>query len=216
MIALIDGDSIAFMLGWHYREHRNIDEMHKAVDLFLENIFIMTGADMYYGALAGNEQSFRHDVYKVKPYKGNRKELDDHMVFWRPIVAGYLHGHYKFDCQSGLEADDLVYTASMALKAEGYDVMICSPDKDLKQIPGEHFDYRTSESCIIDIHQSYYNFFTLMLKGDDSDNISGKMVCLYLSNSVKPDHLVEGNTEPSSYIREGVETISLVGEYSYN
>ena len=173
MIAIIDGDSIPFMLGWVHKEHQNIDEMEKSVDTFLENLFLLTGADMYYGALAGNEQSFRHDVYKAKSYKANRADLQDHMIFWRPIVAGYLHGKWKFDCQSGLEADDLVNTAALSVKSQRHEFTVCGVDKDLKQIPGMHFDYRKNEFCTVDEHQATYNFFRMMLEGDTVDNIMG-------------------------------------------
>lgn len=177
MISLIDGDSISFMLGWVHREHQDKDLMYQSIDAFLENIFILTGADMYYGALAGDRPCFRYDIYKVKPYKGTRTELQDHMVFWKPIIVQYLKDQWKFDyCTSvvtPLEADDLVYTAALSLKAEGIDHCICSPDKDLKQITGTHFDYRTNEFCTVQEYQSHYNFFRLMIEGDTVDNIAG-------------------------------------------
>lgn len=177
MISLIDGDSLAFILGWVHKEHQNVDEMYKSIDAFLENIFIMTGADMYYGALASDILCFRYKVYKVKPYKGTRPELPEHMKFWKPIVVEYLKNQWKFDfCTSvvtPLEADDLVYTAALSLKAEGIEHCICSPDKDLKQITGTHYDYRTNEFCIVQGYQTHYNFFRLMIEGDTTDNIAG-------------------------------------------
>lgn len=173
MIAIVDCDSISFMLGWHHRDHRDIPTMHQAVDKFLEDLFILTGADMYYMALAGNTPCFRYDTYKVKPYKGSRKELDEHMQFWRPIVVDYLKNQYKADSHDGLEADDLVYTAAMALKKYSHDIIICSPDKDLRQIAGLHHDYRTGETFMVDEYQTHYNFFKLMLEGDTVDGIAG-------------------------------------------
>lgn len=199
MISIIDGDSIGFMLGWVHKEHQNIDEMHQSIDTFLENMFILTGSDMYYGALAGNERSFRHDTYKAKSYKGNRSEIQEHMVFWRPIVAGYLRGKWNFDCQSGLEADDLVNTAALSAKSQGQEFTVCGVDKDLKQIPGIHFNYRSNEFCIVDEHQAQYNFFRMMLEGDTVDNILGVpgLGPVKAEKYLKP--LLESQAERTSY-----------------
>lgn len=172
MIALIDGDSIAYILGHVHRDHQFVDQMHSSIDSFLDNIFRQTGANMYYGALASEQPCFRYDLYKVKPYKGNRPELSEYMAFWKPIVMGYLKNRWNFDYADGLEADDLINTAACSINAE-CEVVICSVDKDLKQIAGLHFNYRTNEFSKVDGKQAAYNFFTLMLMGDDTDNVAG-------------------------------------------
>lgn len=201
MIALIDGDSIAFILGWAHREHQNKEEMYKSIDEFLENLFIMTGATMYYGALASDVPCFRYDVYKVKPYKGNRPELKEHMEFWRPVVTSYLKDKWKFDSCAPMEADDLIYTAHQELHVSdpAMDYVICSPDKDLKQIPGMHYDYRTNEFCIIDSHQARYQTYRLMLEGDDSDNIAGIPGFGPKKAEAKLKLLLETNGLPEAY-----------------
>lgn len=192
MIALIDGDSIPFMLGWHHKDHQDIPTMHQAVDKFLEDMFILTGADLYYGAIGTNHKCFRYDVYKVKPYKGTRSEVQEHMEFWRPIVKEYLIKEWKFDEAyfsswysdrqvydnwDILEADDLICTVHKELVKTSIDGdwIICSPDKDLKQLSGLHYTYGKSEAaiCHVDVFQADYNFFTLMLEGDEVDNIAG-------------------------------------------
>lgn len=183
MIALIDGDSISYILGWHHREHQNKEEVYNAIDQFLDDIFIQTGATMYFGALAGNTPCFRYDRYKVRKYKGNRPiEVQEHMKFWKPVITDYLAGKWKF-VSAGfahtpggvctLEADDVINTAVLSAKLQGLGFTICSPDKDLKQLSGFHFDYRKGEICFVDTYQSYYNYFKLMLEGDDADNIAG-------------------------------------------
>lgn len=183
MIALVDGDSISYILGWHHREHQNVEEMHLAIDTFLENIFLMTGADMYFGALAGNTKCFRYDRYRVKEYKGNRPtEVQEHMKFWKPVIMDYLTEKWKFT-NAGfvrttwglvtIEADDTINTAALFLQKQNLEFIICSPDKDLKQIPGRHYDYKTSIFCDVTEPQSHYNFFRLMLEGDDADAIAG-------------------------------------------
>lgn len=175
MIALIDGDSMIFILGYVHREHHNVQEMYQSIDAFLENLFIQTGADMYYGAIAGSHKCNRYEIYKVKPYKGERPELNDYMQFWRPVVDQYLQEKWKFEpAHKGYEADDLIFGVHCDCVANGIEEMIvCSPDKDLRTIAGIHFDYQKNEFTTVDEHQARYNFFTLMLAGDEVDNIAG-------------------------------------------
>jgi hypothetical protein len=109
------------------------------------------------------------------PYKGNRPEQQDYMNFWRPAVSHYLYNKWRFDiAHQGYEADDLIFGVHCDCVANGMEeLVVCSPDKDLRTIPGMHYDYRKNEFATIDEHQARYNFFMLMLAGDDSDNIAG-------------------------------------------
>lgn len=205
MIALIDGDSMIFMLGWVHKEHQNVNEMYQSVDTFLENLFIMTGADQYYGAIAGPHKCFRHNLYKVKSYKGNRPEQTDYMNFWRPIVSRYLIEKWRFDlCTKppleAYEADDLIFTAwqNIAFNVD-LECIICSPDKDLRTIVGKHYDYRKNEFCQIDSHQATYNLFKLMIEGDDTDNIAGIPGQGPKKVKEKLDPLLEAKAPVSSY-----------------
>lgn len=147
MIALIDGDSMIFMLGYVHREHQDVNEMYKSVDIFLENLFIQTRADQYYGAIAGPGKCFRYEVYKVKPYKGNRPDQTDYMNFWRPVVTRHLINNWNFDFCNGegalnYEADDLIFTAWNNVRlGTNLECIVCSPDKDLRTIVGMHFEY---------------------------------------------------------------------------
>lgn len=192
-----------FMLGYFHREHQNKEEMFNSIDTFLENIFIRTGSDQYYGAIAGPNKCFRYDRYKVKPYKGNRAEQAPYMDFWRPICTEYLVNtdNWSFDQPSHTyEADDLIGTAAVNLTIHNIDFTVCSPDKDLRTIVGFHYDYRKDEFCKIDEHHSSYNFFKLMIEGDDTDNIAG--IPGYGPKKVKEklDPLLETKAPLSSYV----------------
>lgn len=173
MIALIDGDSIAYILGWTHKESQDVLGMHAAIDSFVGDIFTMTGATHYFGALASDDiRYFRYEVYKAKPYKGGRVD-DPHMVFWKPVVKAYLKEKWKFIDSGVLEADDLIGLAAKNCRTEGVDFVICSPDKDLRQIQGMHYDYRTQNFVSVSYNDCLLNLFTLMIEGDKTDNIMG-------------------------------------------
>lgn len=113
---------------------------------------------------------------------------------WVSIVRQELlqMGGFIFDDQ--FEADDLIKDRSVELGSDNY--VICSIDKDLKQIEGIHFDYyrpilkdaigqpvidengfRKVAPCrgleVITKHQANLFFWQQMLQGDSGDNITG-------------------------------------------
>jgi DNA polymerase-1 len=106
--------------------------------------------------------NFRKLVYV--DYKGHRN---------RKKPCGYkrvihkLHEDYKVIIMPTLEADDAmgIYATS------NDDCVICSPDKDMKQIPGQLFDMK--ESFTIDEISGWQWFLIQTLAGDQTDGYAG-------------------------------------------
>jgi 5'-3' exonuclease len=65
------------------------------------------------------------------------------------------------------EVDD-----ELAIQAQPNSV-ICSIDKDLRQIPGEHYNPVKDEFEVVDSEQAALTLYTSMLVGDSSDNLRG-------------------------------------------
>jgi len=194
---IIDMDSIAYMIGWHHREHREKELVEQAIDSWFSEFLTLTDATDYLGVLgAPASHCFRYDTYKFKPYKGNRigkedTEETEWIRFWEPIIKWHLITAHKFlFAPAHLETDDIVAAVGLHLLYEkGQAPIICSPDKDLKQIPGFHLNYKPSrkkdEEAItgllpqelkverITATQAHYNWCMQMLCGDTADNIAG-------------------------------------------
>jgi 5'-3' exonuclease len=97
-------------------------------------------------------------------------------------LIDYLEGSYASD---EYEADDLIYYNSQLLEVEDY--IICSIDKDLRQIEGLHYDYyqlkkQDEEGNEYKVRKGFQYvtkessenlIFEMMLTGDVSDNIKG-------------------------------------------
>jgi len=106
--------------------------------------------------------NFRKQV--APDYKGHRN---------RKKPCGYkrvihqLHTEYKVITMPTLEADDAmgVYATS------NDDCVICSPDKDMKQIPGQLFDM--NETFTITELDGWRWFLIQTLSGDQTDGYSG-------------------------------------------
>jgi hypothetical protein len=61
-----------------------------------------------------------------------------------------------------------VYTLALDLQSKA---LICSIDKDLKQIPGLHYNYNKEEYSEVSEEEAVYNLALQTLIGDNGDNI---------------------------------------------
>lgn len=116
-------------------------------------------------------------------YKANRKKNK-----WVSMVRKELVAMDGFIFNEKWEADDLIKDRAVEIGDGRY--LICSIDKDLKQIDGLHFDYYRPRSnelnekgfrkvlpCrgleIVSPEQAHKFFWKQMLMGDSGDNIKG-------------------------------------------
>lgn len=170
-IALIDGDPMFYIIGHHLLK----DVPDNQTDYILEKFHslvhhITTSAECTHAMIAySDEQCFRDTVYTLAPYKGHRGEKPFHIQ----LVKGLLteDSTYESFIIPMWEADDILsYRAS---KMNIQDYVICSPDKDLRQIAGKHFDYNKTLLLEVEQEQAYKNRAMQLLTGDSVDNILG-------------------------------------------
>lgn len=142
--------------------------------------------------------SFRKDVATLRPYKGQR--LNVKPVHYEAIRE-YLVKHWLAYISSEFEADDCVAMDSKAYPR----AVICSIDKDLNQLPGTHWNWRTKELYEVTEAEGLRNFYRQMLTGDAVDNIPG-LYKLYGKKCTKKilDPL------------EGIETLGGLWQYVKN
>lgn len=191
-IALIDADSFIYLIGWNFRDKEDDDPIMDsweeripriiaAVDQQVIQVLQATQATHYIGALGHPEvKCFRQDVAKFKEYKGNRKEEPEIFKRVKPIIKGHLFNHWKFIAVAGLEADDVVSLAGHRYidwngdhPEDTAEFTICSPDKDLRQIPGKFYDYKKLDYAEVDEIQATWLFWYQMIVGDSGDGVAG-------------------------------------------
>lgn len=199
MIALIDGDVLLhkacnicehniytdLVTDLAYRRQRDVPEGHEyqkdryvgslvdtteAFKSLLVSIRDNSEAESYIVYLSPS-RTFRHDLAVTKPYKGSRKgvskpthfaALKDHVVEnYSPVLCDYV------------EADDGMGIAQCHLNGQGVDTIICTIDKDLLMIPGNHYNLTSKESRSITLGEGYTLFYRQMLTGDSVDDIVG-------------------------------------------
>lgn len=149
----------------------------------LQEIQSATGTEELRFFLSG-DNNFRYDIATVKPYKGNRKQpkpfhWKNMRVYLESLGAEVFHG---------MEADD-----ALAM-AQTDETVICTRDKDLRQVPGWHYGWeiglqpefelqRVDEIGHLDLIVKPKSkdikgtglkfFYSQIITGDTTDNIPG-------------------------------------------
>lgn len=111
-------------------------------------------------------ENFRYTV--LPTYKANRRGQP------RPVLLDVLieHAQQAWECRTedSLEADDVM--GIMATKSP-WSYVMASTDKDLKQVPGVHYNWRTECMDQVTAPDADYWFYFQVLTGDSTDGYSG-------------------------------------------
>jgi 5'-3' exonuclease len=172
-LALIDADSICYIVAWHHKDSEEF-LVTEACDSIVREILKRTEATHYLGCFSSTE-NFRKDVYLYAEYKGNRPDKPDWVRQWETIIKSHLITEWGFVTSQGCEADDILSGFPYVLEDDSYEIVYCSPDKDLKQLEGLHFDYKKMDNPIetVSHHKGLRNYFVQLLSGDSTDNVKG-------------------------------------------
>lgn len=136
------------------------------MDQLMRRILESTDSDSYIAVLTGDD-NYRYEIYSE--YKANRKGKP------RPIyledARAYLITDWEAILTSGIEADDRLGIEQCS--EEFGTTVICSIDKDLKQIPGYHFNWRKNEHDLVSPLDGIRCLYRQLLTGDTADNVPG-------------------------------------------
>jgi len=165
-------------------KHRVDEQMNFLLDEMQTNSYsaFLTGCKLH--------ENFR---YAANPsYKANRKNLVK--PYHYDNVREYLVS--AWNCQlskNGIEADDELSIWGWDAYLNGHeDVIICSIDKDLDQVPGYHYRWPTHNKegnyYWVSEEEAKKTFWISVLTGDTVDNIIG----LYRVGPKKAEKMLEG------------------------
>ena len=161
MIALIDGDIVAYRVACTLQEDDAEDFAYARTEDLVDQIITNSEADSFRIFLTGKD-NFRYTVYPE--YKAHRPK---EKPYWLQPIREYLVANFNAEVVNGQEADD-----ALGINQTG-DSIICSIDKDLLMIPGKHYNFVKDEFLEVDEFQGIYHFYKQCLMGDRSDNIKG-------------------------------------------
>lgn len=191
-IGLLDGDIYLYRCA-AASENDPLEIAQARMNNMIQETLDRIGATSYRFFISGDE-NFR---YKVNPeYKANRRETVDPR--WRNALKEYAILNWNGEVTHGIEADDALGIA------QGVGTVICSIDKDLHQISGDHYSFEISGRTVkgepwvraesyrtISPIEGLQFFYKQLLIGDRADNIFGVTRIGAVGASKYVDHLTD-------------------------
>ena len=205
-------------------------EPTKAVYIFT-NILVKLmrdhNPDMVVVAMDAPGKSFRHEMYE--DYKANRPPMPDDLPGQIARIDSIIEAmNIPVVRQEGFEADDIIGTLTKRGRESGFEVVICSKDKDLEQLIGD-------DVCMLDLQKDKKTdpqslledkglkpeqvIDLLALTGDTSDNIPGvpkvgpKTAVKWLQQYGSLDGIIEHQDEIKGKVgenlRDSMDTLAL-------
>ena len=235
MKALIDSDIFQYEFGSATdSEYRPIPWpfVQARVQGRIDHIVEATGADEYQLYITSDDKSnFRYQLATIRPYKGNRKQEKPH---WYNHIRNFLVDQRGAIEVFGMEADDAISIAQWGdlIKPvklldgseyakkdmiQGYgkeydylETIICSRDKDLKMVPGWHYEWGISGRpdkgpYFITELEGQANFYFQLLSGDTVDNIPGLFGVGSSSNLLRRVHDCDDSYSMYTIVQEQYE-----------
>jgi hypothetical protein len=166
MKALIDGDILVYRIGFASEDETESIAMARCSE-FIEDLILFNGFGEYQGYLTG-KKNFRNEIAVTAPYKGNRKSAKPKHY---QLLRDYMESAWSFTMIEDQEADDAIGIAAYEMEVGEY--CICSIDKDLDMLRGDHYNFVKDERYFITEEEGIKNFYKQLLMGDRVDNIIG-------------------------------------------
>ena len=196
MRALIDGDILLYRVGFGAEAEEGSVAINR-MDELIHRIITTTNSDSHQIYLSdGRDSTFRYRLNNN--YKGNRKQPKP---LHYQLLKEYLIEQHSAIVAVDEEADDLMGIE----QSQSTNSIICSIDKDLLQIPGNHYNFVRDEFITITEDEGKHFFYLQLLMGDKADNIPG----ITGIGVVKATNILE------SYLGDSEEVIFKVVQNSY-
>ena len=184
LTAIIDADILAYQAAsvsekptdWGdglWTLHAFEEEAALAFETSLNRVLEKVGATSFILAFS-DSGNWRKDV--LPTYKSNRSGTR------KPMLLKFLREYAKkYQCLSvpGLEGDDImgIWSTTSSKPAPVREFILCTTDKDLKTIPGKHYNFGKDEFFEITEHQADFYHMMQTLTGDSTDGYSGCPGC---------------------------------------
>lgn len=167
---LVDADYLVYRVGFAVKDDEPIEYALATVKSSIHTIWDKFPDSPNRGRLfLSGDGNFREKIATIQIYKGNRdpsqrpKYYDD--------IREYMIKHHDAEVVDGMEAEDMVGMLAYATKDKS--TVIVSQDKDMKNIPGWHWNPVTDKLWYTTLDEANVHFWKQVLTGDRVDNILG-------------------------------------------
>jgi DNA polymerase I len=180
--ALIDADTLVYEaslaseqpIEWGddmWTLHASMAEARFRFDNLVDAIKEATGADTLVLALSDGDNSARWRNRVMPTYKSNRKRVR-RPVCYLPLRA-YCHENYTTFERPTLEGDDVLGILMTHPRLVVGEKVLVAIDKDMRTIPGQHYNYTKQEHFTVDPAEARFNHMMQTLTGDATDGYPG-------------------------------------------
>jgi hypothetical protein len=170
LIPLVDADGIVYRVGFAVKEEEPLEYALATVRSVIRNIWDVFPVNKDKGQLfLTGKRNFRDAVATLQPYKGNRDPT--HRPKYYPEIRQYIETYYPTTVVHGMEAEDACGIAQYAAKDRS--TVIVGVDKDLRCLPGWHYNPVKEVLFYQTLADANYWFWAQVLSGDRTDNIPG-------------------------------------------
>lgn len=178
-IALIDADVNAFAsavaveksIDWGdgiWTLHADEDEGRRIFTTSIDKIMEKVEADKVILAFSG-KQNWRKEV--LPTYKANRADVRQPLI--RRALTEWAKGEYECFVRPTLEGDDVLGILATKERKGKDEYIICTIDKDLKTIPGLHYNTKHDVQFEVTVEEADRWHLTQTLIGDATDGYPG-------------------------------------------
>lgn len=167
-VAVIDGDSIAYMSGY-CKSH---GEAESSVTRLISNIMVATGADkyeLYIEEWRKDKKLFRRDFtssYKVRKKSPNAIPFLNH-------ARAFMISKWNSKVVMHYEAEDVALRRAREIREEGNEPIVCFIDKDLLQYEGRFYNYQKQEHITLTKDEATLRLWRQVCTGDQVDTVPG-------------------------------------------
>lgn len=153
--------------------------------------------------------NFRYDV--LPTYKHNRKDKADPIL--REGLKDYVKANYDYRQKPRLEGDDILAIFMTLPKYIG-NVICATTDKDLRQVPGRHYNFGKEEFFTVTKAQGDHWFYMQTLTGDTADGYKGcPGIGAVKAEKILEDALAEGTPWANPKELQGIFWSHIVKTY---
>jgi 5'-3' exonuclease len=166
-VILIDGDMLVYRVGFACDEESEKTATRTMGNYISEMLTDLADHYPKHRVFLTGRSNFRDEVATSQPYKGDRPPRKP---VHKDALRDYLVNKWGASVSENKEADDDIAIAAATVD---YDCIICSLDKDFKQIPCRLYDYTKKKLTTVNQEEAELWIYKQALMGDRVDNILG-------------------------------------------
>ena len=156
----------------HFTEDENTIYLHQSWRNFRRKVDKLCNKfwTNEYMMAVGTRMHYRSDMYPDYKVHRNKKKVEGKFV---PILRqkAVYKGLAVYACDR--EADDYIRTWAEECRLVGREYIVCSIDKDLKCIPGKHYNFNSDKLEVVSEEDAMRFYYEQLLSGDQVDHIPG-------------------------------------------